>query len=211
MKIIDIELKNREKIKDNENIPAILYGKGVEKSYSCMVNRKEFVRIIKSNSRNIILNCKLDDGRVFPTLIKDIQKDVISFDPIHIDFFAISLSESIRMNIPIYPIGEAKGVKVGGILDQVTFRLELKAKPVDIPDKLNVDISNLEIGDSIHAGDIELGEGIELITPIDTPVFTVVTPKVEEVAPAPAAEGAASATPAEGATPAQSAGTVTNS
>jgi len=202
MKIVDMELKNRETRKDNENIPAILYGKGIEKSYPCMVNRKEFIRIIKSNTRNVIINCKLDDGRVFPALIKDIQKDVINFDPIHIDFYAISLSESIKMSVPIYPIGEAKGVKVGGILEQVTFRLDLKAKPADIPDKLNVDISNLEIGNSIHTGNIKLGEGIELITPIDTPIFTVIAPKVEEVAPA-VTEEAAPTTPVEEATPAE--------
>ncbi|HOJ16028.1 MAG: 50S ribosomal protein L25 [Caldisericia bacterium] len=203
MKIIDIELKNREKIKEKENIPAILYGKGIDKSYPCMVNRKEFIHLVKSNSRNIILNCKLDDGRVFPTLIKDIQKDVISFDPIHIDFFAISLSENIKMSVPIYPIGEAKGVKVGGILEQVTFKIDLKAKPADIPDKLNVDISNLEIGDSIHVGDIGLSEEIELMTPLDTPVFTIVSPKAEEVVPTPTE----TAIPPEGVTSAQAQGT----
>ena len=107
------------------------------------------------------------------------------------------------MSVPIYPIGEAKGVKVGGILEQVTFKIDLKAKPADIPDKLNVDISNLEIGDSIHVGDIGLSEEIELMTPLDTPVFTIVSPKAEEVVPTPTE----TAIPPEGVTSAQAQGT----
>lgn len=201
MKVVDIELKNREKRKDNEYIPAIIYGKGIEKSYPCMVNRKEFIHIVKSNSRNIILNCKLANGSVFPSLIKDIQKNVIDFEPIHIDFFTISLDEKIQMSIPIYPVGEAKGIKAGGILEQVTFRLDVKGKPIEIPDKLNVDVSNLEIGDSIHTNEIELNKEIELITPIDTPIFTVVTPKVEKEAPAPAVEVVTPTVSTEGTTP----------
>jgi large subunit ribosomal protein L25 len=190
MKIIDIELKNRVGKKDNYYIPAILYGRGLKESYPCMVNRKEFIQIIKSNSRNAVFNCKLEDGRVFPTLIKEIQKDVIDFEPIHIDFFAITLKEKIQMSVPIHPIGESKGAKKGGILEQATFKLDLKGEPTRIPDRLDIDVSDLDIGDSIHAGEIELPEEIELITPLDAPIFTVVPPKVEEVAPAPAAAGA---------------------
>jgi len=188
MKVIDIELKNREKRKNDEYIPTILYGKGIKESYPCMVNKKEFIHIVKSNTRNVIFNCKLEDGRAFPSLVKDIQKDVISFEPIHIDFFTISLEEKIQMNIPIYATGEANGVKAGGILEQVTFRLALKGKPTEIPDRLNVDVSDLEIGNSIHAGEIAIQESIELVTPVDTTIFTVVTPKVEEVAPTPTEE-----------------------
>lgn len=180
MKVIEVELKNRTKIKDNIYIPAILYGKNLKENYACMVNKKEFVHLVKTSSRNAIFNCKLEDGRVFPSLIKEIQKDVMNLEPIHIDFFAINLEEKIHMSVPISSVGESLGAKKGGILEQATFRLDLKGQPVKIPDRLNINISNLDIGDSIHAGEIELPEGVELATAADTSIFSVVPPTIEE-------------------------------
>jgi large subunit ribosomal protein L25 len=200
MKIIDIELKTRDQ-EDKLNIPAVIYGKGINKSYPCMVNKKEFSSIVKTNTRNIILNCKIEGGKQFPSLIKEIQKDVIFFEPIHVDFFTISLKEDIKMNIPVVPIGEPKGVKSGGIYEQVIFSVDIEGKPTAIPEKLIIDISNLEIGDTIHLSEVEISKDIVLLTPIETALFTVLAPRVEEVvAPTAAATGAATtaATPATG-------------
>jgi large subunit ribosomal protein L25 len=200
MKIIDIELKTRDK-EDNLNIPAVIYGKGINKSYPCMVNKKEFSSIVKTNTRNIILNCKIEGGKQFPSLIKEIQKDVISFEPIHVDFFTISLKEDIKMNIPVVPIGEPKGVKSGGISEQVIFSVDIQGKPTAIPEKLIIEISNLEIGDTIHLSEVEISKDIVLLTPIETALFTVLAPRVEEVvAPTAAATAAAAATTATPAT-----------
>jgi len=193
MKIVDIELMKREKT-DNSYIPAVIYGKGINESYSCMVNKKEFSSIVKVNTRNIILNCKILDGKEYPSLIKEVQKDVISFEPIHVDFFTISLKENIKMNIPVVPIGEPKGVESGGIYEQITFSVDINGKPTSIPEKIEIDITDLEIGNSIHLSEIKFSKDIEILTPIETTLFTVLTPRVEEVAaPVP---GAAAVTPA---------------
>lgn len=191
MKVLDIELKNREE-KDPFFIPAVIYGFNIQGSIPCRVNRKEFVRLVKTNGRNIILNCKLDDGKVFPALIKDIQKDVINLEPIHVDFLAISLDKEIEITIPVHSSGDSIGVKMGGIFDQVTFKLQVKGKPKFLPEEINVDITACDIGTVIHASDLPLDKGIHLISAQDMTIMSILAPHIEVVAEP--TEGVASST-----------------
>lgn len=182
MKVLDIELKNRQK-KDPYMIPAVLYGYNIKSSISCEVNRKEFIRLVKPNGRNIILNCILDDGSKYNALIKEIQKDVMTLDPIHIDFLAISLEEDIEITIPIHTKGESIGEKMGGILEQVTFKITIKGKPQALPEDITIDLTNYDIGTHIHASDLPLNKDVTLISALDATILSIVAPHVEIVAP----------------------------
>ncbi len=125
-------------------------------------------------------------------MIKDLQYHPLNEENIHIDFVKISLTEKIKVSVPIILGGEAKGVKEGGVLEQILWNLEIEGLATDIPERIEVEISNLGIGDSIHAGDIKLAENLKLITPPISTVATVVKKVEEEVA----APGTAEAVPA---------------
>ena len=184
MKIIDIELKNRVGKKDNYYIPAILYGRGLKESYPCMVNRKEFIQIIKSNSRNAVFNCKLEDGRVFPTLIKEIQKDAITDKIIHVDFNRISTDKKIDLKVPIRFVGEPYGVKTqGGIAEYDMRELSIRCFPKDIPDEIAIDVSSLKIGDSLRVKDLKF-EKFEIRENPENLIVSIVSTKEEEITPA---------------------------
>jgi large subunit ribosomal protein L25 len=180
MKTFDISLKKRG-AKDADMLLAVLYGHGMEENYVCMTHKKDFIRLVKQNGRNIILNCKLEDDRTIPALIKDVQKDVISLDPIHLDLLAVSLEKEINTKAKVNLEGECIGIKNGGTLQQSTFVVELKGKPIDLPDVILVDISAMDMGTSVKAGDLPLGDSVSLITSESDLIFTIQAPKVEMI------------------------------
>lgn len=180
MKILDIDLKNRQK-KDPYQIPAVIYGHNIQGSIPCELNKKEFVRLVKPNGRNIILKCNLEDGTSHHALIKEIQKDVLTLEPIHVDFLAVSLDKEIEITIPIHTSGESIGEKMGGILEQVTFKITIKGKPDILPEHITIDLTNYDIGTHLHASDLPLEKGVSLISAIDAAIISIVAPHVEIV------------------------------
>lgn len=194
MKILDIDLKNRQK-KDPYQIPAVIYGHNIQGSLPCELNKKEFVRLVKPNGRNIILKCNMEDGSKHHALIKEIQKDVLTLEPIHVDFLAVSLDKEIEITIPIHTTGESIGEKMGGILEQVTFKITIKGKPDILPENITLDLTNYDIGTHLHAKDLMLEKGVTLISAIDAAILSITAPHVEmvEAVEAPAA-GAPAAT-----------------
>lgn len=180
MKVLDIELKNRTE-KDPTQILAVVYGHNIKSSIPCQVNRKEFVRLVKPNGRNIILKCNMEDGTNHNALIKEIQKDVMTLDPLHIDFLAISLDKDIEITIPIHTSGESIGEKMGGILEQVTFKITIMGKPEKLPENITIDITDLDIGTHLHAKDLPLEKGVTLVSAIDAAILSIVAPHVEMV------------------------------
>ncbi|RLD13409.1 MAG: 50S ribosomal protein L25, partial [Caldiserica bacterium] len=104
---------------------------------------------------------------------------------IHADFYSVSLEKPIYAKIPVHLVGEARGVKEGGVLYQVLHEIEIEAKPLDLPSVIEVDVTELEIGDSVHVGDIKIEGDVKVITPPEETVVTVSEPeKVVEAAPA---------------------------
>lgn len=170
-------------------IPAIIYGKSVS-PLPVAVEEKTFLKALRNPAGlNAIfkLNLKNDEPETsFIAMIRDIQRDYLNESILHVDFHAISLTERISVMVPVRLTGIAKGVKEGGVLQQNLHEIEIECLPTEIPPHLDLDITDLEIGDSFFAGDILLPEGITLLTEKDSPVLTIVPPEVEE-APAEAA------------------------
>ena len=197
MKTLDIELKNRQ-MKDPYQIPAVIYGHNITGSIPCQVNRKDFIRLVKPNGRNIILNCLLDDGTKHSALIKEIQKDVLTLDPIHIDFLAISLDKDIEITIPVHAKGESLGEKMGGKVEQVTFKVTVTGKPQLLPENITIDMTDYDIGTHLHASDISLEKGVSLVSALDAAIISIVAPHIEMVAAEETAEApAATSAPAK--------------
>ncbi|MGB9875629.1 MAG: 50S ribosomal protein L25/general stress protein Ctc [bacterium] len=173
-------------------IPAILYGKSVS-PLPISVEGKTLSKALRNPAGlNAIfrLTVKNDEPETsFIAMIKDIQRDYLNESILHVDFHAISLTEKISVMVPVHLVGTAKGVKEGGVLQQNLHEIEVECLPTEIPPHIDLDITQLEIGDSFFSRDIPLPEGVTLLTDEGTPVVTIVPPEVEEapaeVAPAP--------------------------
>jgi large subunit ribosomal protein L25 len=125
-------------------------------------------------------------------MIQEIQHSPVGGDVLHVDFHAVSMDEKIEADVPLEATGIANGVKnFGGLLEQSLRVLAVECLPRDLPDKITVDVSALNIGDSIHVRDIKLPDGVTAKTPVDLTAFSVLAPVVEEEPVAAVAETAA--------------------
>jgi len=115
--------------------------------------------------------------------LQDLQIDPIKDEFLHVDFHAITLEELVDVYVPILLVGEAKGIKQGGILQHGVEEILIRALPLDVPPHIEVDITDLEIGESITVGDLKFPENIKVLTPLDEVVVGIIPPKgyTEEV------------------------------
>jgi large subunit ribosomal protein L25 len=186
--IIKINAKSREevgkkiakKIRKEGEIPAIIYGGGIE-SIPITMKLDDIKEILKSEKgENTILKITRDK-KIVDAMLKDIQYDYLSDNIIHADFIRINMEKLIEVDIPVVIKGESIGVKVEeGIFDFVTRELRIRSLPADIPKEIEVDISDLHIGHSIKVGNIKVGEGIALFSDPDTVICSVSTKVAEK-------------------------------
>ena len=202
MKTVPLKANHREeigkqavkKIRSQKRIPGVVYGSGV-KATSIDVSIDDFLRTIHTKAgENVVIQLTVAGKKGFEktVVIKEIQHDAITDAVKHVDFNAISLTEKIKVKVPLQVKGEAPGLKEGGILDVVHHEIEVECLPTNIPERLNADISALKIGDSIHIRDIVFPSGVQSQLAPDEVVIAIHAPKAEEV---PAAEEAAAAEP----------------
>ena len=187
-------------------IPAVLYG--AQKAgdppapEQVAVDPKPFMRILHSASGlNTLITLKLQGGTDARVLVKNVQLDPITHKPLHADFYRVNMDRKIQVTVPVVLRGESRGVKQdGGVLDFVHREIELEVLPANIPDAIEVDVTNLGIGDSVHVRDLAADAAWTPISDPDMMIVHVVVIKVAEETPAAAgAEGAAAAAPATGA------------
>jgi large subunit ribosomal protein L25 len=198
------EQKGKEsarKLRDSGRIPAVLYGKETE-TVSLSLDAHEAELLFQSISvENTIVGLEIEGEKApVQTLIREIQ--VHPYRPVlfHVDFYRIREGERLEVEIPVNLNGVPEGVRSsGGILQQVVHQVRVKCLPTMIPESIEIDVTALEIGGSVHVSDLRLGEGVEILMDADQTVCSVVQPKLEV---APAAEAAAPAEGAEGEAPA---------
>ena len=156
-------------------IPGVIYGREID-SKPLTVDPEDIKNKVNTNA---IIDLKIGEDEEKTTMIKDFQKDVIKNKIIHVDFQQIFMDEKITVTVPVNIIGDSIGVQEGGVLQQLMREIEIEALPADIPEKLDLDISELDVGDSLQVKDIEVPEDIELMTSLDDVIVTVVTPSEE--------------------------------
>ena len=183
-------------------IPAVVYG-AFQEPVSVSVSPKVIHQIVHSDTGyNTIFNLAVQGGETTPVMLVDEQVDPIKGDLLHADMKRIDLTKRIRVWVPVHTKGEAQGVKVqGGLLEVITRSIEIECLPDEIPESFTVDVTELMIGQSKRAREVELGASIKLVSSAETVIAHVVALRAEEEAPAaeaaPAAEGAAPAAAAE--------------
>ncbi len=163
-------------------IPAVSYGSG-KKNFSLWIKYKNILDITKKASlEGTIFNLKIKD-KSYPVIIKEIQKDYVLNKPIHIDFQIISMKEKIEVKIPVKLLGEESALKAtGGIIDFPIRELKIKCLPKDIPQNIEIDISNFKIGDGVHVKDINQDK-FTILEDQNAIIVHIIAKKIEEVTP----------------------------
>jgi large subunit ribosomal protein L25 len=181
------------KLKARGVIPAIIYG-GKDKPQPLQVAAREVNAILShASGENILVELEIDGEEPNRSaLVQEIQHSPVGGDILHIDFHAISMDEKIYAEVPLEAIGTPNGVKnFGGLLEQSLRTLAVECLPRDLPDRITVDVSNLNIGDAIHVRDIQLPDGVTPKAQLDLTAFSVLAPVVEEEPVPVAVEGVA--------------------
>jgi large subunit ribosomal protein L25 len=188
-----------KKLRTAGRIPATIYGREV-KPQNLEVISKEMENLIHhAVSENLLVDLAVkDDTRPKRlALVQEVQHHPLSGGILHVDFHEVAENEKVTIQVPVETTGEAVGVKTGGgVLEHVLFKIKARALPKDLPEQITVDVSNLNIGQAIHIGEIQAPPGVELIGNKNAPVIAVAAPRTEEEEAADAA-AAAAATPGE--------------
>lgn len=170
------------KLRADGRLPAILYGPEVEPA-SLTLNARELAALIRNHgSSNILIDLQVaGEKEIRKVIFRDLQRDPIHGDFEHVDFYQVSMNKKINLTAGIELVGSAEGVKQGGILQHIIRDIEIQCLPANIPENVIVDVSALNIGDSIHVSDITI-ENVDIITNPTRTVVTVVPPTIIKTA-----------------------------
>ncbi|AIF67185.1 50S ribosomal protein L25 [Terribacillus saccharophilus] len=164
-------------LREEGAIPAIVYGNGKE-PISVAVDSVDLLKTVRDEGKNAVISLDIK-GESVDVMLHDYQTDPLKASLVHADFYVVNMSEARNVEVPIQLEGEAPGSNEGGVLQQPLYDLEISAKPNDIPDQITVDVSKLEVGDSISVGDLPTDGAFEILTDADTTIATVTAPTAE--------------------------------
>jgi large subunit ribosomal protein L25 len=168
-------------MRSDGRVPAILYGRNTEPML-LSVNIHELELVLKKHSINqVLLNLVINNGGTVakPAMIKELQTHPVSRKYLHVDFYEIDMQRKIRVDIPVVATGKSIGVENGGVVQVVRRDLEVLCLPGEIPESIIIDITNLDMGDSVHVKEIPLPEGVEIPADVNFTVLTILSPRVE--------------------------------
>lgn len=163
-------------LRESGRVPAVVYGKKAD-GIPVHVDAKDLLRHVQRGGADIF-SLKIKDGSSTQVMIKDVQR--LNGRIVHADFLQIDKNTTVRATIAIDYQGEAKGTKEGGILQIQSTELEIEALPDDLPSSLEVDVSNLEIGDKLTAADLHLSDKVKLLSSEEEVIASVIVPQVME-------------------------------
>ena len=166
------------KLRNDGFIPAIIYGEGKE-GKKIAIRKIEFQKLYKKIIGETAFYDISVDGKTYSAFLKEKQIHPVTREFTHIDFLELHKGKTITLEIPINYIGEPVGVHAGGLMDVLKRSIEISCLPKDVPEEIVVDVSNLNIGDSIHFGDINLSENLETTMTDITTLVAIRAPKQE--------------------------------
>jgi large subunit ribosomal protein L25 len=183
---------NARRMRRDGVLPGVVYYRS-KPTGMIQMEQHAFERMLHHHaSENLIVDLAVDDGDVSKVLMKEVQHDALTGHVLHVDFAEVSMTEKMHVKIRVDLIGECKGVTAGGILEHPMREIEVECLPGDLVEQFTLDVTELQIGDRLTAGDVKLPEVFTLVTPREHVVATVALPRLEEEPkPAEAGEGAA--------------------
>ena len=186
MNAVEIEVQPRDTKKRNQakalrtagKVPGVVYGGGDNQLVE--VDNKAFERIMHSaSSDTVLLDLKLGEGNRL-ALVQEVQHHPVSRKTLHIDFREVKPEQKVIVSLPTVPTGEAVGVKIGGgTLEHVLRYIKVRGTPAVLPESIEVEVADLDIGHVLHVGDLQIPEGIELLANSSNPVISISKPRVE--------------------------------
>jgi large subunit ribosomal protein L25 len=166
---------------DTGLLPAVLYGVGTTAA-AIAVDRHAFEMLASHEGlTSSLIKLTVDDGKPVTVLVKAVQRDAVKGTLLHVDFWAVSMTQKITTSVAIHFIGDSPGVKVGGVMTHNAQQVHVESLPAEIPDHLEVDISGLEIGDALHMSDLVAPAGVVILDAPDEIICSVQAPKAAEV------------------------------
>lgn len=170
------------KLRDRGFIPAVFYGPRSQAT-PLVVDPKELLRVLQTDAGgNVLIDLEIKRGDQFErkvVMVKELQYDHFQRKPLHTDFYEVAMDVMITVEVPIHLVGKPEGTKFGGILEQIRRSIEIQCLPGDIPKSIEIDVSPLKIGDSVHVKDIQL-EKAKILSDANLTIATVVPPIAEE-------------------------------
>lgn len=167
------------KIRQSGKVPAVIYGKGTE-NLTIAVDEIEMRKILRDEGNYAVLKLNVDEDQSYQVMVYDVQRDPIKGSLTHIDFKTIRMDEMVQSEVNVEVTGEPAGEEEGGVLQHTLRALEIRSLPGERPDVITCDVSDLNIGDSITVGDLNIPEGVEVVNDPQDIVATVVPPAQEE-------------------------------
>lgn len=184
MTMTKVTTQKRESKKENTSlrakgfVPAVVYGYKTE-STAIAVEEIELIKTLREVGRNGVM--KLDvDGKSVNAVLTDYQQDPIKGHLVHADFLAINMSEELEVSVNVTPVGDAAGVNEGGSLTQANYQVTVRVKPSDIPGHIEVDVSELAIGDTLTLGEVRDKIDFEVLEEDDYALFSVAAPRSDD-------------------------------
>lgn len=188
MELIELNAKAREtkgkgaarKLRAINAIPAIVYG-AKKDPMMLSLDTVEFVKIIRENgSTGLFFNLKIEGDLEKAVMLKEIQMDAFGLEYLHIDLHEVDMDHSVTVTVPVETAGECPGVKnEGGMIQIIRRDLDVVCKPKDMPESIVIDVAALNIGDSVHVEDIDLGDAVEIPHEVNFTVITIVPPTAD--------------------------------
>ncbi|MBU4186068.1 MAG: 50S ribosomal protein L25/general stress protein Ctc [Proteobacteria bacterium] len=165
-----------------KKIPAVLYGPGAEPVLLSVAISDLEKALKKTTASQALLNLTIHNGENTSrtAMIKELQTHPVSRNYIHVDFYEISMDRKILVKVPVTVKGKTRGVELGGILQIIRRELEILCLPTEIPETIEIDVTDLDIGDSIHVKEIPFQGDIEVPADVNFTVITMLAPKTEE-------------------------------
>jgi large subunit ribosomal protein L25 len=175
---------------EGTQLAGVVYGTAV-KSRAVVVDRHDFEQVLshEGNILSKLIDLVIDDAeRPVHVIVKSIQHDPVKGTARHVDFWAVNMRQAVTTTVPVHFEGEAPGVKTGGVFMHNMIHVNVEALPDDLPEAVTVDISTLEVGDSVHVRDLAPQKGVTILDDPDEIVASIVPPAKEEEEVAPAEE-----------------------
>lgn len=163
------------KLRAKGMVPGVLYGHGVEPVAISLASQDLLHFFRATHGAATVVDLEVD-GTKHMAIPREIQRDHLHGRYVHIDFLAVRRDEKVKMSVDIHEVGEAPGVKTGGVIEHHLREVEIECLPGDVPEQITADVSSLELGDMLHLADIPPPSGVTFLTDLDTPVISVVTP-----------------------------------
>ncbi|MBL8030430.1 MAG: 50S ribosomal protein L25 [Candidatus Doudnabacteria bacterium] len=159
-------------------IPAVLYGNKIQ-NQNLILNSVEFEKVFRKAGESTLVNLTLEDGKVHPVLIQDVQYHNLKNTPIHVDFYQVSMSDKLKANVALEFTGESSAVKtLGGVLNKQINEVQVECLPADLPHNILVDISSLKtFEDAVYVKDLKVDAKVKILAPADEVVAKVQPPR----------------------------------